>query len=353
MKAKLGYNQSLIDFAIQHCGAAEMAWDVAVANDLSITDELVAGMELNIPSVGNQSVVSYMLKNKVKPATGKTVPSDFVPEVPVKLAYDDIDNIAAIYSMRNPRTSWTGDCLRIRRSIDGQELNIGYDVLNGVDQTAISMFCMLGHGQIVKWYDASGNGHDLVQNITTNQPYIYYNGSMITMNGKPTLDLHNTANSVSYMTTTIDVAITTNPYTVFGEFRWSTSANGEHTYLFDNNAADGSRSLIFSNSGGSIYCHQVSSLDTGISRPTTQSHFYYLCKGADSEFGLNGATAVTGNVGANGIQKGITLGYSNLAVGAPTDTFDMEGQVQELVWFSGDKSAERATIETIITNYYE
>lgn len=350
-KAKIGHNQSIIDFAIQHCGAPEMAFDVALANGISITDELVAGDHLLIPLVINQPVVDYMSKNKVKPATGKTIEGD---EVIVTYPYDFVSNVASVFSMRRTKTSYEGNIVRVRRSLDGDELEIPCESNGDLSKDAIIYFCGIGHGQVVKWYDQGGNGHDLTQGVVSNMPYIYYNGSMILMNGKPCIDFHNTSTSLAFMTTTINASITSNPYTVFGEFRWSTSANGEHTYLFDNYSNDSSRSLMFSNSGGLITCFQSGAgFSTGVSRPTEQCHFYYLCNGASSEFGINGAAVATGDVGASNGQKGITLGFANIAMGGVTDVFEMEGQVQELVWINGNKSASRATIETILTDYYE
>ena len=68
--------QSLIDIAIQCCGSAEAAYDIALLNNISITDELTAGRELNIPTAVNASVVSYYTQKGIKPATGITTEAE-------------------------------------------------------------------------------------------------------------------------------------------------------------------------------------------------------------------------------------------------------------------------------------
>lgn len=68
--------QSLIDVAIQCCGSAEAAYDIAVLNGLSITDDLTAGLELTIPAAVNSSIVSYYTQKGIKPATGITTEAE-------------------------------------------------------------------------------------------------------------------------------------------------------------------------------------------------------------------------------------------------------------------------------------
>jgi hypothetical protein len=64
------------------------------------------------------------------------------------------------------------NCIRVRRSLDNTESDIGFsgDALN---TSALLTFCNGENGFIVKWYDQSGNGNDLVQSVNTSyQPRI-------------------------------------------------------------------------------------------------------------------------------------------------------------------------------------
>ena len=63
-------NQSLLDIALQVSGSAEAAYDVALENGKSITDELTPGQELKFTGAqANRKVVNYYTVNNIKPAT--------------------------------------------------------------------------------------------------------------------------------------------------------------------------------------------------------------------------------------------------------------------------------------------
>lgn len=72
MKAIILHNQSLLDLAIQHTGAVENAFDLALANNRSITDDLEAGDWLMANSQelkANKDILSYYTAKKLQPAT--------------------------------------------------------------------------------------------------------------------------------------------------------------------------------------------------------------------------------------------------------------------------------------------
>jgi hypothetical protein len=67
-------NQSLLDVAIRHCGTVEAVVDIAILNNISITDDLVPGQLIALPAkdYGNQEVINYFSGNKIDPATALT-----------------------------------------------------------------------------------------------------------------------------------------------------------------------------------------------------------------------------------------------------------------------------------------
>lgn len=67
------HHQSLLDLAIQHTGVVENAFDLALANNRSLTDELAAGDWLIANSQElktNKDILSYYQAKKLQPATG-------------------------------------------------------------------------------------------------------------------------------------------------------------------------------------------------------------------------------------------------------------------------------------------
>ena len=66
------HNQSLFDISIRYTGTIENAFKIAVANGLSLTDDLVPGAQLIIPADAemNSDVVNYFAGKGIQPATG-------------------------------------------------------------------------------------------------------------------------------------------------------------------------------------------------------------------------------------------------------------------------------------------
>jgi len=73
--------QSLLDIAIQELGSAEGAFDLAVLNELSITDELEVGIELILPEVVNTDIVSYYAKKRLCIATALVAQAELIQSV--------------------------------------------------------------------------------------------------------------------------------------------------------------------------------------------------------------------------------------------------------------------------------
>jgi len=92
-----------------------------------------------------------------------------------------VPSITAAYGMRRLRTAYTGSILRIRRSSDNTEQDIGYTATGDLDTSAISTFIGGGNGYIVNWYDQSGNAYTASQSTTANQPLYVASGQ----NGGP------------------------------------------------------------------------------------------------------------------------------------------------------------------------
>lgn len=92
------------------------------------------------------------------------------------------------------RLTWAyiGPCIRVRRSSDNQEADIG-SAGASLDTASLLSFCGAGDGFITKWYDQSGNARHLSQATALNQPQIVTAGSLIaTINGLPSVQFDGT-----------------------------------------------------------------------------------------------------------------------------------------------------------------
>ena len=72
MKVTVVNNQSLTDVAVQVYGSAEAVFILADENNLSVTDLLTAGQQLDYSSenIVNKRVVDYYKANSIHPVTG-------------------------------------------------------------------------------------------------------------------------------------------------------------------------------------------------------------------------------------------------------------------------------------------
>jgi hypothetical protein len=94
-------------------------------------------------------------------------------------------NAAGAYSLRKVNSCYTGYAATVRRSSDNTTQDIGFTAGGDLNQPALLSFVGAGAGYVAKWYDQSGNGADVIQATTANQPRIVNAGTVETINGKP------------------------------------------------------------------------------------------------------------------------------------------------------------------------
>ena len=114
---------------------------------------------------------------------------------PIPLLLDNYGtNIGGAYSFRKLSSTYSGNCIRVRRSSDNLEADIGFDG-NYLDESALLAHTGTGgsdDGFITKWYDQSGafvgtpsaiNDGDLAQNFNQYQPRIVNSGVIVKGSG--------------------------------------------------------------------------------------------------------------------------------------------------------------------------
>lgn len=93
---------------------------------------------------------------------------------------------ALLLSLRKLNPSYSGNCIKVRRSSDNTTQDIGFS--SGVlDTSALLSFVGAGNGFVDTWYDQSPNGRNATQTTQASQPQIVSSGSVLVSNSKPTI----------------------------------------------------------------------------------------------------------------------------------------------------------------------
>jgi hypothetical protein len=107
------------------------------------------------------------------------------------LLLDTYSGAAAAYSLRKLNTSYTGSAIRVRRSSDNTEQNIGFNADGTLNTLALLAFTGTSNGFVTTWYDQSSNNNHATQNVSNLQPQIVSAGSILLVNNKPSIRFDN------------------------------------------------------------------------------------------------------------------------------------------------------------------
>lgn len=76
-------------------------------------------------------------------------------------------------------SSYTGALIRVKRSSDNAETDVGYTAAGALDTDALLAHCGASIGYVTTMYDQTGNGRNLVQATAANQPKVCASGAII------------------------------------------------------------------------------------------------------------------------------------------------------------------------------
>ena len=100
---------------------------------------------------------------------------------------DQVRGSSAAYSVRRLSGDYAGPLLRVRRTDDDRELDIGATVRGDLDLTALGNFCSKSACLVARWYDQSGRRMDAVEANPKQQLLIHSDGSVQARRKRPAL----------------------------------------------------------------------------------------------------------------------------------------------------------------------
>jgi SPP1 family predicted phage head-tail adaptor len=275
-------------------------------------------------------------------ATGTTTADLTVNAPSAGLLLDLYPSAATAYSLRKLRTAYTGSAIRVRRSSDNTEQDIGF-VGNDLDTTALTTFCGAGNGFVTTWYDQSGNANNATQTTQASQPQIVSSGVIVLINTKPGLSF----NGSSYRFNLPTISFSLNSISVIGVIKSNNLAS--NGFAFAN--PDSNRiylGFILSSISYFGYGNSATSFNLGASTTNQELHELYSGINSNAYKNANSSTQITSST-ANENGADISIG-SYGRVGTLANFYN--GNIQEIIFYTTNQSSNRTGIETNINTHY-
>ncbi|MBU6206021.1 MAG: hypothetical protein KJS45_11620, partial [Bacteroidetes bacterium] len=298
-----------------------------------------------------------------------TTAADLTVTAAPSLLLDLYPSAAVAYSLRKLRNAYTGSAIRVRRSSDNTEQNIGF-VADQLDTVSLLAFCGAGNGFVTTWYDQSGNARDSTQTTQANQPQIVSSGSVILLNNKPGIEYTGSVN--------MNLSVP-NSTSLFNFFHNGTSSNLIHVGSVGNINNYNSTRTIIRNAGGSatvgffIYfdvnnkiCTQINLGQSGtlntLNISNNNSYFPNIQNLLFTSFDADNATASNRSImyvnNGSAINLNITTNppstansTTNLIIGDGLFG-NFVGKYQEIIIYNNDNNSNRTGINTNINTHY-
>jgi hypothetical protein len=266
-----------------------------------------------------------------------------------RLILDCYPNAEAAYSLRKLRTAYTGNCIRVRRTGDNVEQNIGF-VNNYLDTAALKTFIGSVSGFITTWYDQAGS-RNATQTNAANQPNIISASNLTYRNGFVSL-FFNTANNQDFLSASR--ILSNDEFTIFGAasinspqvatiLAQHTGATALNRTTFLGTTTDTIVSIFFNNGAN----RSVGTTNT-YSINSTLSLF-------ESESDNLGTTTIKLNGTGTGTISGQTWTplNTNTTIGAfGNGSQGITGYISEIIIYS-TKQTNTCKIRNAINSYYE
>ena len=260
---------------------------------------------------------------------------------------DTYSGAAAAYSLRLLDSTYTGSAIRVRRSSDNTEQDIGFNVFSELDTFSLTAFAGTGDAFVKTWYDQSGSSNDTTQTTTASQPQIVSSGAVILENGKPAVSFDGVDD---FMLSALQFTNTDKTIQIV----YTPEESASYTFgILNINTITRARFYLQTGSATANFVEGNPSVFNSVSSTQTQQLFYIDWTNSNYQFNF----AVDGNTVQNATGNANTpvgvkymLGAINNGADAPFGS--ALGKYQEVIIYDSDESANRTGIETNINTFY-
>jgi hypothetical protein len=238
---------------------------------------------------------------------------------------------AAAYSLRYVSDSYTGNVVRVRRSVDNAEQDFTPSEITDGTLLAWVGTTASDHGHVTTWYDQSGNSNDATQGTAASQPKIVDAGVLVEENGKPAVEFDGVDDYLSI--TTI------NQPSEFSHFLTS----------------KGTGFCYGTALGGTDYIRYTGYIRISINNITITENTNVDNLQTQTSFIRSNTDLTTIYYNSNtGVSSTNSGEFNSDSIGSYNNgTILYDGYIQEHIIYDSDQSANRKTIEANINKYYD
>lgn len=255
---------------------------------------------------------------------------------------DSITSSAA-YGVRRLRTRYIGAILRVRRSSDNAEIDVGFDPAGNLNTTLLLSHCGSNSGFVTTWYDQSGNGRNLTQSTNGAQPRIVNAGVIDTLGGVPTLFCDATDDSLA----ATSWGVISQPFTRNAVIKTGSSNSGFPSVIGNSDGLSGRAVILIETNFATIGTYAG---NNGPRLPvTTNERLIFTARfdGSSTNFAKNGTITSNGWAGSDPFSGLFINGSGEAPITYPGVSY------QEVIIFESSISeAERQFVERNQGSYY-
>ena len=249
------------------------------------------------------------------------------------------------FSIRQLDTAYHGYCMKVRRSSDSTEQDIGF-VSGNLDTASLKAFVGSGSGYVSIWYDQSSFGNNAAQTTLSRQPEIVNTGVVDRENTKPALVFNGTS---TYLTVANNPLNGSGSVSFLGVANFSTATSTEVLFAQSNSLSNtGVFEIRRSGTGNILACISNNMPATGNKAINAQKLITVYGSNNSTLYSyVNGAT----NFGIKTTGSS-TIGNYPCLIGYRNSTLYFGGTIQEIVVYKENNLMGRSSLESAINSYY-
>jgi len=277
------------------------------------------------------------------PTTGGSAPA------PAYAGFGDaFGGVTAYYSLRQFTEAEDTNAIRVRRSSDDTEQDIGFDANGDLDTTALLAFVGTGgtdNGFVTTWYDQAGS-NNATNSTDSEQPMIVDGGSVVQFDGINAVEFNGTSHELA-----ASLSLSTTAFGSFSVAGTDGAAGTNAQAIFGSNATDFYSQIRSYDLETRISSSPIITLDDDIGNNPNQMQLFTSINGTSQ--GNQYIDGTIGNRSPLDTSSSGGISETSVYIGSSNGQRYLGGGICEIILFASDQSTNRTGMETNINDHFD